>query len=97
MTMGDRVRVLKDVLQRVDTPLHLYERPGNVFVAGFIGSPAMNIDTFAVVQGHVGVAGTDLALPRASLDAVAAEASTRWSSASDRSRWRWSATVRVCG
>jgi multiple sugar transport system ATP-binding protein len=44
MTMGDRVAVLKDgVLQQVDTPLHLYERPHNLFVAGFIGSPAMNL------------------------------------------------------
>jgi multiple sugar transport system ATP-binding protein len=44
MTMGDRVAVMKDgVLQQVDTPLALYERPANVFVAGFIGSPAMNL------------------------------------------------------
>ena len=40
MTMGDRVAVLKDgVLQQVDTPLGLYDRPDNLFVAGFIGSP----------------------------------------------------------
>jgi multiple sugar transport system ATP-binding protein len=44
MTMGDRVAVLKDgILQQVATPRELYERPGNVFVAGFIGSPAMNL------------------------------------------------------
>jgi multiple sugar transport system ATP-binding protein len=44
MTMGDRVAVLKDgVLQQVATPRELYERPVNVFVAGFIGSPAMNL------------------------------------------------------
>jgi multiple sugar transport system ATP-binding protein len=44
MTMGDRVAVLKDgVLQQVATPRELYERPMNVFVAGFIGSPAMNL------------------------------------------------------
>ncbi len=42
--MGDRVAVLKDgVLQQVDTPRALYHRPANVFVAGFIGSPAMNL------------------------------------------------------
>ena len=42
--MGDRVAVLKDgLLQQVDTPRNLYEKPRNVFVAGFIGSPAMNI------------------------------------------------------
>jgi multiple sugar transport system ATP-binding protein len=44
MTMGDRVAVLKDgYLQQVDTPRNLYDRPDNVFVAGFIGSPAMNL------------------------------------------------------
>ncbi|MCU7729649.1 sn-glycerol-3-phosphate ABC transporter ATP-binding protein UgpC [Actinoplanes sp. KI2] len=44
MTMGDRVAVLKDgILQQVDTPLRLYQVPANVFVAGFIGSPAMNL------------------------------------------------------
>jgi multiple sugar transport system ATP-binding protein len=44
MTMGDRVAVLKDgILQQVDTPRNLYDRPDNAFVAGFIGSPAMNL------------------------------------------------------
>jgi multiple sugar transport system ATP-binding protein len=43
MTMGTRIAVLKDgLLQQVDTPQNLYDKPGNVFVAGFIGSPAMN-------------------------------------------------------
>lgn len=43
MTMGTRIAVLRDgVLQQVDTPQHLYDYPGNIFVAGFIGSPAMN-------------------------------------------------------
>jgi len=44
MTMGDRVAVLKDgLLQQCDTPRALFERPVNVFVAGFMGSPAMNL------------------------------------------------------
>ncbi|TCM45878.1 ABC transporter ATP-binding protein [Kribbella sp. VKM Ac-2568] len=44
MTMGDRVAVLKDgLLQQVDTPLNLYDAPKNLFVAGFMGSPAMNL------------------------------------------------------
>jgi multiple sugar transport system ATP-binding protein len=44
MTMGDRVAVLKDgFLQQVDTPQNLYDRPTNVFVAGFMGSPSMNL------------------------------------------------------
>ncbi len=44
LTMGDRIAVLKDgLLQQVGTPRDLYEKPNNVFVAGFIGSPAMNL------------------------------------------------------
>ena len=44
MTMGDRVAVMKDgLLQQCDTPKHLFGRPANAFVAGFIGSPAMNL------------------------------------------------------
>jgi len=44
MTMGDRVAVMHDgVLQQVDRPQVLYDRPANLFVAGFIGSPAMNM------------------------------------------------------
>ena len=54
MTMGDRVAVLKDgILQQVDTPRNLYERPNNVFVAGFIGSPAMNLLQLPIVEGGV--------------------------------------------
>ena len=54
MTMGDRVAVLKDgLLQQVDTPIALYERPANVFVAGFIGSPAMNLLQLPIVEGGV--------------------------------------------
>jgi multiple sugar transport system ATP-binding protein len=44
MTMGDRVALLKDgILMQVDTPRNLYDSPDNAFVAGFIGSPAMNL------------------------------------------------------
>lgn len=43
MTMGDRIVVMRDgIVQQVDTPQNLYERPKNVFVAGFMGSPQMN-------------------------------------------------------
>jgi multiple sugar transport system ATP-binding protein len=43
MTMGDRIAVMKDgLLQQIDTPENLHARPANIFVAGFIGSPAMN-------------------------------------------------------
>ena len=54
MTMGDRVAVLKDgVLQQCDTPRRMYDHPDNVFVAGFIGSPAMNLFNVPVVDGGV--------------------------------------------
>ncbi|WP_349897708.1 ABC transporter ATP-binding protein [Parafrigoribacterium soli] len=52
LTMGDRIAVLKDgVLQQVGTPRELYAQPKNVFVAGFIGSPAMNLFDADVVDG----------------------------------------------
>jgi len=54
LTMGDRIAVLKDgVLQQVGTPRDLYEAPANSFVAGFIGSPAMNLFEADVVDGGV--------------------------------------------
>jgi multiple sugar transport system ATP-binding protein len=54
MTMGDRVAVLKDgILQQVGSPRDLYDRPQNVFVAGFIGSPAMNLLDLKAVDGGV--------------------------------------------
>jgi multiple sugar transport system ATP-binding protein len=57
MTMGDRVAVMrKGVLQQVDTPQSLYEHPTNLFVAGFIGSPAMNILEASLVPADGGLA-----------------------------------------
>jgi multiple sugar transport system ATP-binding protein len=54
MTMGDRVCVLKDgLLMQVGTPRELYDHPDNVFVAGFIGSPAMNLIDLTVADGGV--------------------------------------------
>jgi multiple sugar transport system ATP-binding protein len=53
MTLGDRVVVMKDgVVQQVGDPLDLYNRPANRFVAGFIGSPAMNFATVTIVDGR---------------------------------------------
>jgi len=57
MTMGHRVAVMLDgELQQVDTPRTLYDAPGNVFVAGFMGSPAMNLKTVPLTEagGHFG-------------------------------------------
>ncbi len=53
MTMGDRIAVLKDgVLQQVDTPRNIFNNPANMFVAGFIGTPPMNLITMGVqVEG----------------------------------------------
>jgi multiple sugar transport system ATP-binding protein len=53
MTMGHRVAILKEggFLQQVDTPRNLYDRPINSFVAGFIGSPAMNLRPAELVPG----------------------------------------------
>jgi len=65
MTMGDRVAVLKDgILQQVDTPRHMYDHPNNVFVAGFIGSPAMNLLELEVDGNTLHFGGADLPVPR---------------------------------
>ncbi|WP_216900656.1 ABC transporter ATP-binding protein [Nocardia alni] len=65
MTMGDRVAVLRDgKLQQFSTPSVLYDHPDNAFVAGFIGSPSMNLCTVPVVSGGVDLAGTTVELSR---------------------------------
>jgi multiple sugar transport system ATP-binding protein len=74
MTMGDRVAVLKDgLLQQVDTPLNLYEKPGNAFVAGFIGSPAMNLLSVAVTGNGVRLGNTDVPVSREVLSRLGSE------------------------
>jgi multiple sugar transport system ATP-binding protein len=66
MTMGDRVAVLKDgILQQVDTPLNLYDRPRNLFVAGFIGSPAMNLLNAHSKEGRVRIGDYEIPVDRA--------------------------------
>jgi multiple sugar transport system ATP-binding protein len=56
MTMGDRVAVLRDgVLQQVDTPAVVYDRPANLFVAGFVGSPPMNLVHATIERGDGGL------------------------------------------
>jgi len=68
MTMGDRVAVLKDgLLQQCDTPRRMYEKPANVFVAGFIGSPAMNLIEAPIVDGGVAFDGAVVPVDRDSL------------------------------
>ena len=64
MTMGDRVAVLKDgLLQQVDTPRNLYDNPTNAFVAGFIGSPAMNLLTAPIIGGKAMLGNLGIAVP----------------------------------
>lgn len=65
MTMGDRVAVLCDgVLQQFAPPRELYRNPTNVFVAGFIGSPAMNLFTLPLVDSAVSLGDWHVAVPR---------------------------------
>jgi multiple sugar transport system ATP-binding protein len=78
MTMADRIVVMKDgrILQ-VDTPQNLYDKPVNMFVAGFIGAPQMNMLTVTIAKRSDGYAavfnGQDLPLPKAfSTDTLAA-------------------------
>ena len=64
MTMGDRVAVLKDgLLQQCDTPRNMYDHPKNVFVAGFIGSPAMNLFEVPVKDNKVLLGTASIPLP----------------------------------
>src|SRR5664279_4946501 len=74
MTMGHRVAVLKEggILQQCDTPRNLYDSPANAFVAGFIGSPAMNLRTVDLVEGGAQLGGAVVPLPSAIIDAAKA-------------------------
>jgi multiple sugar transport system ATP-binding protein len=66
MTMGDRVAVMRDgVLQQVDTPQRLYDAPGNLFVASFVGSPPMNLvqARFAPQRGVLLIGEAEIPLP----------------------------------
>ena len=72
MTMGDRVAVLKDgLLQQVDTPRNMYDRPANLFVAGFIGSPAMNLVEVPLVDGGVKFGDSLIEVPRSAVGGAA--------------------------
>lgn len=74
LTMGDRIAVIAGgVLQQVGTPEELYDRPGNAFVAAFIGSPAMNIGTFRVDNGVAVLGDARIPLSQATLDALTPE------------------------
>jgi multiple sugar transport system ATP-binding protein len=68
LTMGDRIAVIKlGVLQQVGAPTDLYDKPQNVFVAGFIGSPSMNINTHPVVDGKAKIGSDTVELDKAAV------------------------------
>jgi multiple sugar transport system ATP-binding protein len=68
MTLGQRVAVMRDgKIQQVDTPQELYARPANLYVAAFIGSPAMNLVEAEIGDGRLHFGG--FAIPLARLDA----------------------------
>jgi len=78
MTMGDRIVVLKDgLLMQVGTPQDLYDTPNNVFVAGFIGSPAMNIIEAPVTDGKVLLGNKSVPLPAATAAALTKTGATK--------------------
>ena len=71
MTMGDRVAVLTDgLLQQVDSPRNMYDRPKNLFVAGFIGSPAMNLIEVPITDGGVKFGNSVVPVNREALKAA---------------------------
>ena len=77
LTMGDRIAVLKDgVLQQVGTPRDLYEKPQNVFVAGFIGSPAMNLFEANIVDTGISFGTTIAPVDRETLSSAAGKKAT---------------------
>ena len=74
LTMGDRIAVIKlGVLQQVGAPTELYDRPANVFVAGFIGSPSMNLNTHPVVNGKAKIGEDTVDLPAEAVAKLTAE------------------------
>ena len=78
MTMGDRVAVLKDgLLQQCDTPRALYDTPDNIFVAGFIGSPAMNLITATLAEGGARVGDVIVPLDRGIVERASAGGATQ--------------------
>src|SRR5205823_1600447 len=74
MTMGDRIAVMRDgILQQIGTPPKLYDHPSNLFVAAFIGSPAMNFASGKAADGEIVFGASRLPLSRLS-DSVAKRA-----------------------
>jgi multiple sugar transport system ATP-binding protein len=78
MTLGDRVAVMRNgTLEQVDEPQDVYDRPANVFVASFIGSPAMNLFSGTLEDGALRTALGEVPMPAARRRALAARPSSR--------------------
>ena len=93
MTMGDRVAVMRSgLLQQCDVPQVLYDRPDNLFVAAFIGSPAMNLYEAAITEGarSLRLGSQDIELPARSGRRI-----PRWP-ATPVSRWSWGCARSTC-
>lgn len=74
LTMGDRIAVIKlGILQQVGAPTELYDHPANVFVAGFIGSPSMNLNTHPVENGKAKIGEDAIELPTEAVEKLTAE------------------------
>lgn len=105
MTMGDRIVVMKDgYIQQIDTPQNLYNKPCNLFVAGFIGTPQMNFINGTVVKTDRGYAaefaGCRIMLPESKNANLDGSAGKDVSSASDRRMLPWQTAVQTqlnCG
>jgi multiple sugar transport system ATP-binding protein len=68
MTLGDRIVVMKaGEIQQIDTPMRLYEKPANVFVAGFLGSPAMNFFEGRVDGSRIAIGSALLPVPQGTM------------------------------
>ncbi|WP_101843396.1 ABC transporter ATP-binding protein [Halobacillus sp. Marseille-P3879] len=68
MTMATRLVVMKDgIIQQVGAPKEVYDKPENVFVGGFIGSPAMNFFNGTLEDGHVKIGDVQIAIPEGKL------------------------------
>lgn len=77
LTMGDRIAVMRDgVLLQCDTPRNVFSRPVDAFVAGFIGSPAMNLATVPLTDGEARLGGVTIPLTRDQIAALTGDTIT---------------------
>ena len=74
MTLGDRIVIMRDgYIQQIGTPQEVFNHPANLFVAGFIGSPSMNLNTHPVVNGKAKIGEDTVDLPAEAVNKLTAE------------------------